>query len=159
MSHAHSRIPTAVTAATVKSAVASASKCPKCGTTKKSGKLSCCAHGGAWFKKCGDAGDTQFVHTWTEGIQACSEVLVSSLLTETRLQVVLRKGNVSVDLLNMSERRSITQQKMGSIRSVSVSNVGTADYEDCAGFARVVLCICVLSTILDYGNVQTLSRD
>ena len=47
------------------------SSCPKCGTTKKSGELSCCARGGAWFKNCGDVGDTKFGHTWAEGIQAC----------------------------------------------------------------------------------------
>ena len=45
--------------------------CPKCGTIKKSGKRSCCARGGTWFKKCGDEGDTTFDHTWTEGIEAC----------------------------------------------------------------------------------------
>ena len=45
--------------------------CPKCGTVKKSDKRSCCARGGAWFKNCGDAGDTQFDHTWLEGVQAC----------------------------------------------------------------------------------------
>ena len=45
--------------------------CPKCGTTKIPGKLSCCGRGGAWFHKCGDAGDKQIDHTWDEGIQAC----------------------------------------------------------------------------------------
>ena len=45
--------------------------CPECGTNKKSGRLSCCARGGAWFKQCGDAGESQFAHTWTQGIQAC----------------------------------------------------------------------------------------
>ena len=47
------------------------SVCPKCVTSIKSGKLSCCARGGAWFKNCGDVGDTKFDHTWSEGIQAC----------------------------------------------------------------------------------------
>ena len=46
-------------------------RCPKCGTNKASGKISCCARGGAWFKKCGDADDTEFDHTWAEGTQAC----------------------------------------------------------------------------------------
>ena len=45
--------------------------CRKCGITNKSGKLSCCARGGAWFKKCGDAGDSNFDHTWLEGVLAC----------------------------------------------------------------------------------------
>ena len=51
------------------------SVCPKCGTIKNSGRLSCCARGGAWFKSCGDVGDTQFDHTWTEGIRACKSTL------------------------------------------------------------------------------------
>ena len=45
--------------------------CPKCGITNKSGLRSCCARGGAWFKKCGDPGDTNFGHTWLEGFHAC----------------------------------------------------------------------------------------
>jgi len=45
--------------------------CPKCGTKKDSGKPSCCVPGGSWFKKCGNAGDSNFEHTWLEGIQAC----------------------------------------------------------------------------------------
>ena len=45
--------------------------CPKCGTAKISGRLSCCARGGAWFHNCGDSNDSNFDHTWVEGIQAC----------------------------------------------------------------------------------------
>ena len=51
--------------------------CPKCNITKKSGTLSCCARGGAWFKNCGDVGDTQFDHTWAEGIEACTSRLLT----------------------------------------------------------------------------------
>ena len=54
---------------------ASQSICPKCGT-KKSGKPSCCAPDGAWFKNCGTDGDTQFDHTWLEGEQACERKLM-----------------------------------------------------------------------------------
>ena len=52
------------------STVNSSNVCSKC-VVNNAGKLSCCASGGAWFKQCGDAGDTQFDHTWTDGIQAC----------------------------------------------------------------------------------------
>ena len=47
--------------------------CPECGITKKSGKMSCCARGGSWFGNCGSDGDgnTNFDHTWHEGIQVC----------------------------------------------------------------------------------------
>ena len=47
--------------------------CPKCGTVEKTGKLSCCAPSGAWFKNCGDDDDSRFDHTWTEGIRACKK--------------------------------------------------------------------------------------
>ena len=52
------------------------SACPKC--VKKSGKFSCCFRGGAWFNKCGKPGDPKFDHTWTEGIEACRGVIVTS---------------------------------------------------------------------------------
>ena len=45
--------------------------CPKCGITRRSGKLSCCARGGSWFDKCGDAGDPSAQHTWVEGVRVC----------------------------------------------------------------------------------------
>ena len=48
------------------------SGCPKCGKLKKSGKRSCCAPGGAWFKNCGGSGDSKFDHTWAEGAHACA---------------------------------------------------------------------------------------
>ena len=37
----------------------------------KTGKLTCCARKGAWFEKCGDDGDPNFDHTWTEGVDSC----------------------------------------------------------------------------------------
>jgi len=45
--------------------------CPTCGTITKSGKTSCCGHGGSWFRKCGNAGNKQFRYTWYKGIEAC----------------------------------------------------------------------------------------
>ena len=47
------------------------SVCLKCGTIAKSGKSSCCARGGSWFKNCGSAGNAKLDHTWSEGIRAC----------------------------------------------------------------------------------------
>ena len=58
----------------------SSTACPQCGSANKSGKRSCCARGGAWFQNCGDTGDTQFDHTWTEGIQACEGRLQKALV-------------------------------------------------------------------------------
>lgn len=61
------------TPATVDSAITPGNKmtCPKCGTFGKSGRTSCCAPGGAWFKKCGGAGNKKVEHKWSEGVEAC----------------------------------------------------------------------------------------
>jgi len=53
--------------------VISSSKCAKCGKFKRSGKVSCCAPGGAWFKNCGGAGNARVDHNWSEGIDACKK--------------------------------------------------------------------------------------
>ena len=45
--------------------------CPNCGTFKKSGRKSCCAPGGAWFKNCGGAHNKNVEHKWFEGVAAC----------------------------------------------------------------------------------------
>ena len=45
--------------------------CPKCGTFAKSGRVSCCAPGGAWYKNCGRPGSRNTGHSWFEGTRAC----------------------------------------------------------------------------------------
>ena len=45
--------------------------CPKCGTFEKSGRASCCAAGGAWYKNCGRTGNRNANHRWFEGVEAC----------------------------------------------------------------------------------------
>ena len=58
--------------------------------SKKLGKPSCCAFGGAWFKNCGNPGDIKFDHTWTEGIEACSD-FGKSLAVKKPEEFVTRK--------------------------------------------------------------------
>ena len=53
--------------------------CAKCTIFEKSGELSCCASGAAWFNNCGDDGDSGFDHTWLEGFQACEGTLTMML--------------------------------------------------------------------------------
>ena len=67
--------------------------CPKCGSVKKSRERSCCARGGAWFKACGDVGDSQFDHTWADGIQACKR----ELLKDQALRCSLREWHDGPD--------------------------------------------------------------
>ena len=45
--------------------------CPKCGTFEESGRVRCCAPGGAWHKNCGGAGNRNADHTWFDGVEAC----------------------------------------------------------------------------------------
>ena len=67
----------AVGAATALSTTKMGDSCSKCGVNTKSGKRSCCALGGDWLGKCGDAGDPDLRYTWEEGIQACEGTLTS----------------------------------------------------------------------------------
>jgi hypothetical protein len=46
-------------------------RCPKCSTFAKSGRGSCCAPGGAWYKNCGGAANKNLDHRWSEGVEAC----------------------------------------------------------------------------------------
>ena len=85
--------------------------CRKCRTvTRTSRRPSCCARGASWFGLCGDSGDTNFQHTWLEGIRACkgvskpSVVIAQMVYPETvagqanvtgRQYTVQRKINVS----------------------------------------------------------------
>ena len=55
----------------ITSVTANMMTCPRCGTFKKSGRVSCCAPGGAWFKNCGGVGNRNVDHRWFEGTEAC----------------------------------------------------------------------------------------
>ena len=118
--------------------VSGSSGCPKCGFTKRSGKYSCCARGGAWFKNCGSAGDIEFDHTWDEGIQACKG-FVASVSVKSPLQVIVR-GLDTIQLRN-------TTQQANTSRAGSVFNVGTTDCNACVGITKIVICVCVLLVI------------
>ena len=114
-------------------AAVTGSKCVKCGTTKKSGKHSCCARGGTWFKTCGDAGGTNFDHTWAEGIQACKSIISVKSATHAMLATQ-----------NVSDSRSTYQQQTNINLPSSVSHIGTTYSKDYAEFMEIVLCISVL---------------
>ena len=56
----------------ITSGIGSTRMCFKCGTFAKSGKVSCCAPGGSWFKNCGGAEDAEVHHKWSQGVEACA---------------------------------------------------------------------------------------
>merc|ERR1712025_1365862 len=53
--------------------------CPNCGIFKKSGRASCCAPGGAWYKNCGGTGNNKLDHSWIEGVEACEFASTTTL--------------------------------------------------------------------------------
>ena len=53
------------------STILSTITCSKCGTFGKSGRVSCCAPGGAWYKNCGGVANKNVDHSWFEGTEAC----------------------------------------------------------------------------------------
>ena len=65
---ANTSIVTSLTTPDVASAIAI---CPNCGTFKRSGRVSCCAPGGAWYHNCGNVSRTNLGHSWLEGVEAC----------------------------------------------------------------------------------------
>merc|ERR1712032_1501490 len=71
------------------------SACPKCGIIKRSGKASCCGHGGSWFKNCGGAGNTNLDHTWYEGIKTCRARRQSRIAVGRQANAGQQKGNHS----------------------------------------------------------------
>ena len=79
--------------------------CFKCGTVKKSGKLSCCARGGSWFKNCGDSGDSKFEHTWVEGVKACNDIASVSLSLKAQLQSMLQNETAIAQEINAVQYR------------------------------------------------------
>ena len=48
--------------------------CAQCGTFSKSGRVSCCAPGGAWYKRCGGVGNRNADHRWFDGTKTCKRM-------------------------------------------------------------------------------------
>ena len=116
------------------------SGCVKCATNKV-GKYSCCARGGAWFKNCGDVGDTKFDHTWTEGIEACKS-LITVVSVESPVEDILRHVGTMVYPLNSAHTQNTNYQQTDKYRVGIVSNVGPTDCQDYVRLVKVVVCVC-----------------
>ena len=114
--------------------------CSKCGSTKQSGKQSCCARGGAWFENCGDVGDTQFDHTWAEGIQACKGI-GSLISAKSSLQGILHHvEHNAYPVINAKPQNTITRERMLIYHPGSVRNVSNMDSGDCASPTKALVC-------------------
>ena len=117
--------------------------CVKCGVAKKSGKRSCCARGGAWFKNCGDAGNMNFDHTWTEGIRACKS-FVNSVPDESDLNVMLGHIAAIHCSINATTSRNRTRDQGIFPRSNNIPASGATCYGDGVVRAKIPVCVCFL---------------
>ena len=131
------------------SMVSSSSVCTKCGTSKKSGKRSCCAHGGAWFENCGDAGNTKFDHTWTEGIRACKDLVTSASVKSSLQTIMLHRVGVIDHPLNILQLQNATQQQtnisqLATFETSSMPDVVSTDSEDSVRITKAVVCMVFL---------------
>ena len=124
----------------------STTECPKCGTTEKTGEHSCCARGGSWYNDCGDAGDTEFDHTWSEGIQACKD-LATSFAAKAPLKVTLRRVEVIGNPPKTAQPRYDTQQQAHIYLPGSMSTSATTDSKEYVGLTKITAWVFVVSII------------
>ena len=92
--------------------------CQQCGTIRKSGKPSCCAHGGSWFGKCGSAVDEQVSYSWSQGLRVCNaqprsdEVVDALLIAEQPLGTDSSRdeANATISKLDISVAKAFAPE-------------------------------------------------
>ena len=120
--------------------------CPKCAAIKKSGKLSCCAPGGAWFNNCGFSSNSKTEHTWFEGVQACKNV-VSLFSGKEESQFILVNQTIATQHVN-----DVDQQTIDSTLAVAYDvPTGNSKYND--QLLHIVVFISIL--FIMFWNIQT----
>ena len=99
------------------------SSCSKCGLIKKSGRISCCGHGGSWFGNCGGADDFNIDHTWLEGLQACkARSHLKTVMDQQRNGDQQEMNLYSSGTDNASSQEVITAAKPLAFASAPTSN-------------------------------------
>ena len=96
--------------------------CSKCGIIKRSGKASCCGHGGSWFENCGSAGNKHVDHTWQEGIRVCKDQQ-PQVVAGQQLHGSQPKGGASSDAISagINSKQGIVGVHMSASTPVSKS--------------------------------------
>ena len=130
------------------SAIKKSKMCPKCGTNNKSRQLSCCARGGAWFKKCGGTGDPQFDYSWVEGIQACKGLASSFPVNKAAAQA--RHEGVVVILINSTGLRNTDGKHINIHPTHNISSaVGNGSFKDRVDVDKLITFVFLL-LIMDF---------
>ena len=88
----------------------------------RSGKLSCCARGGAWFENCGTSDNSNTEHTWVEGVQACKGV------------VTLFSGEAESQFMLVNE--TTTTQQLSDVGRQTIGFTLTAAYDPPTGNSK-----------------------
>ena len=93
---------------------------------------------GAWFKKCGDVGDSKFEHTWSEGIQVC-EGFVDSVQSADQAQAMLSHVTSNTHAhLNVTKQAQENTVRVENVGADDVFNVGTSDCKDCFKLSEII---------------------
>ena len=133
--------------------------CPKCATIKKSGKRSCCAPGGAWFKNCGSAVSASVDYTWAEGVRACTGFW-GSFSGKERSQVMLHHEKPQPQP-NTTLERNGRQQYIVHYLNDDMSDADITDCEGCHSLAKTIVFGSILFTVLRtswFGNHYSLTE-
>ena len=132
-------------------ALATRKTCPKCGTLKKTTRLSCCARGGAWFERCGDTSDIKFDHTWVEGIQACKGVAPVQSLVLLEKQVHVRSKGMMMRSINVTkmgnDAEKSTNESEVNVRLVTKENSEDRVEFEILGLVTLVTCGLILINV------------
>ena len=97
--------------------------CPKCAAIKKSGKLSCCAPGGAWFNNCDTSGNSNTEYTWVEGIQACRDMVSLASGKAEAQSIISVNQTTTTQVLNDDEHQNIDSSLSAYDSSTSNSKI------------------------------------
>ena len=103
--------------------------------------------GGAWFKKCGDVGDSKFEHTWSEGIQVC-EGFVDSVQSADQAQVMLSRvtsnTHAHLNVTKQTQENTVRvenvpeHENIESVGADNAFNVDTSDCKDCFKLSEII---------------------
>ena len=118
--------------------------CSECGFLKYTGVRSCCANGGAWFDKCGNPGNSNFEHTWFDGIQACAG-RVRSFSRDANLQSMSRQDIAITQLKD-------TLSKQNVISQATINNKSDIHNSDCAVYNRFTSIVILTNIFINVLN-------
>jgi len=90
----------------------------------KSGKKSCCARGGSWFRDCGSPKNKKRGHTWFEGIQACQTNRAQLKTLRGQQSNAAQQPNSADDIGTANSRAVVT-----AAQTPNASDIESTEYD------------------------------